>query len=185
MGRRRREVWILLALAAAFVLLRARGGELARPALPPPPALREQAAPVFELPRAQGGRAGLAEARGRVVLLNFWATWGPPCRAELPALQALHRSLAGEGLAILAVSVDAGPPDAVARFAAGRGLAYPVLLDPGERVARRYGVVAYPTSVVIDRQGRVVHRAPGAFAWDAPESVAWFRALLREPVASR
>jgi peroxiredoxin len=179
-ARGRRQLWILLALVAAFVLLRARGGELARPALPPPPAAREHAAPDFELARAQGGRAGLAEQRGRVVLLNFWATWCAPCRAELPALQALQRSLAADGLAVVAVSVDAGPSEAVARFAAGRGLDFPVLLDPGEDVARRYGVGAYPTSVVIDRQGRIVHRAPGAFAWDAPESVAWFRALLRE-----
>jgi peroxiredoxin len=177
---RRREIAIVLAVAAAFVLLRARGGPLASPALPAASAPRERSAPPFELPRAEGGRASLDEQRGRVVLLNFWATWCPPCRAELPALQALHRSLAAEGLSVLAVSVDAGPGDAVARFAAGRGLDFPVLLDPGEEVARRYGVGAYPTSVVIDRRGRIVHRAPGAYAWDAPESVAWFRALLRE-----
>ena len=172
---------MLLALVAAFALLRARGGELASPALPPPSAPRERAAPAFELPRAEGGRASLAEQRGRVVLVNFWATWCPPCRAELPALQALHATLAAEGLAVLAVSVDAGPGEAVARFASGRGLDVPVLVDPAEDVARRYGVGAYPTSVVIDRSGRIVHRAAGAYAWDAPESVAWFRALLREP----
>jgi peroxiredoxin len=174
-----RELFILLALVAALVLLRSRGGELAMPSLPPPAADRQNA-PDFELARAQGGRTSLAEQRGRVVLLNFWATWCEPCRAELPALQALQRDLATEGLAVVAVSIDAGPSEAVARFASGRGLAFAVLLDPREEVARRYGVGAYPTSIVIDRRGAIVYRAPGAYAWDAPESVAWFRALLRE-----
>jgi thiol-disulfide isomerase/thioredoxin len=180
MRRRRRELLVVMTFAAALALLsQPCERPLVAPALPD---LRDAAeAPLaapFELPRAGGGHASLAAHAGGVVLLHFWATWCPPCRRELPALAALRAALAAEGLSVLAVSVDAGSPDAVARFAAERAPGLEVLLDPSEELARRYGVRAYPTSVVIDRRGRVVHRAAGAFAWDAPESVAWFRALL-------
>jgi len=179
MDRRRREIWIVVAIAGAFALLSLpRERRLAAPVLPALPTTSARVGEPFELPGVAGGRVSLRDHAGQVVLLNFWATWCPPCREELPALQALHASLAGEGLSVLAVSVDGGSADAVARFAGERGLAFPVLHDPREEVARRYGVFAYPTSVVIDRAGRVVLSVPGAFAWDAPESLAWFRALL-------
>jgi peroxiredoxin len=180
MGRRRRELWVIVAVAVAFVLLALpRERRLAPPSLPAHASLAAAGpAPPFELPRPDGSRSALADHAGRVVLLHFWATWCPPCRRELPALAALRAALEPEGLAVLAVSVDAGSGEAVARFAAERAPGLPVLLDPREEAARRYGVGAYPTSVVVDRSGRIVHRAVGAFAWDAPESVAWFRALL-------
>lgn len=184
MGKRRRDLLVLVALALAFALLSLpRERELAPPRLPALAAtgaaeLRPAAA--FELPRADGSRTSLADHAGRAVLLHFWATWCAPCRRELPALETLRAALEPEGLSVLAVSVDGGSGEAVARFAARRAPGLDVLLDPREEVARRYGVGAYPTSVVIDREGRVVHRAAGAFAWDAPESLAWFRTLLAQ-----
>lgn len=182
MGKRRRDLLVLLALALAFALLSLpRERELAPPRLPALDATANQrAAAAFELPRADGSRTSLADHAGRAVLLHFWATWCAPCRRELPALEALRAALEPEGLSVLAVSVDGGSGEAVARFAAGRAPGLDVLLDPREEVARRYAVGAYPTSVVIDRQGRVVHRAAGAFAWDTPDSIAWFRALLAQ-----
>jgi thiol-disulfide isomerase/thioredoxin len=183
MVSRRREIWLVLAVAIAFALLSLpRERRLEVPRLPELAAAEAAApAPPFELARPDGSRTSLAEHAGRVVLLHFWATWCAPCRRELPALEALRATLEPEGLALLAVSVDAGSAEAVARFAAARAPGLDVLLDPGEDVARRYGAFAYPTSVVIDRTGRIVHRAAGAFAWDAPESVAWFRSLLAAP----
>jgi peroxiredoxin len=179
MELRRRDLWVFAVLALAFALLsRPRSAGLEPPSLPALPAPERAAAPGFELPRLGGGSEGLGDVAGRVVVLHFWATWCAPCREELPALQALYAALRSNGLAVLAVSVDAGGPEGVARFAAERGLAFPVLRDPREEVARRYGVVAYPTSVVIDRHGRIVHQAPGAFAWNAPPVLDWFRRLL-------
>jgi peroxiredoxin len=173
----RRDALALLLVAAALVWLgRPRGAPLEAPPLPAGAAAGAPA-PAFALPRAAGGALSSDALRGRVVVLNFWATWCPPCREELPALERVHRALAGEGLAVVAVSVDARP-EAVARFAAARGLGFAVLSDPREQVARRYGVAAYPTTVVVDRRGRIAHRAVGAFAWDAPEAVAWLRTLL-------
>ena len=169
---------LLLVVAALVWLGRPRTGPLEAPPLPAPRPAGEPA-PAFALPRADGGSFSLEAARGSAVVVNFWATWCAPCREELPALDRLQRALAGEGLVVVAVSVDARP-EAVARFARERGLGFAVLVDPREEVARRYGVGAYPTTVVVDRAGRVVHRAVGAFAWDAPETVAWLRSLLAD-----
>lgn len=177
MAIHRRDALALLLVTAALVWL---GRPRARPLEAPPlPAATVDAAPApsFSLPRAGGGSLGSDELRGHVLVINFWATWCGPCREELPALDRLERALAGEGLRVLAVSVDASP-QAAARFAEARGLGLTVLGDPGEEVARRYGVGAYPTTVVVDRRGRVVHRTVGAFAWDAPAALAWLRTLL-------
>lgn len=173
---------LLFAAARTFV----GGGGLAPPPLPElgekPPETRPAAA-AFALPSLSGERRALGELRGRVVLVHFWATWCPPCVEELPALDALHEALSEEGLAVLAVSVDAGAPEPVRRFAEGQGLGLPVLHDPARRVADRYGVYAYPTTVIVDRAGRVVHRAPSAWNWEHPDARAWMRDLLAEPAA--
>jgi peroxiredoxin len=175
-------VLAILVVAFALLSLPRDGGRLAVPPLPERSGEERAEAPAFELPLATSGTASLAAVRGDVVLVNFGATWCPPCRHELPALQALESALSASGLRVLAVSVDAGSTDALARFAEDRELRFPVLHDRDQAVARRYGVGAYPTTVVVDRAGRVVVRLSGAFAWDAPESVAWFAALLGEPV---
>lgn len=188
MPLRRRDALALLVVVAALVWLgRPRAPALRPPPLPPHGAERSLA-PSFALPRAGGGAISSADGgdfssvddgRGRVLVVNFWATWCPPCREELPALARLQDGLAGQGLLVLAVSVDARPA-AAARYAHQRGLALTVLGDPREEVARRFGVRAYPTTVVVDRAGRVAHRVVGGFAWDAPETVAWLRGLLSE-----
>jgi peroxiredoxin len=180
---RRRDALVLFLVVAALLWLgRPRAVRLAPP--PAPPAVAAAArppAPAFALPRAAGGAFSSSEGgRARVLVVNFWATWCGPCRDELPALARLHAALAGEGALVVAVSVDARA-EAAARFASARDLPFPVLSDPNEDVARRFGVFAYPTTVVVDRAGRVAHRAVGAFAWDAPDTVAWLRTLLAEP----
>jgi peroxiredoxin len=184
MPLRRRDALVLFLVAAALVWLgRARRAPLGPPplALAAAPASRAPA-PPFELPRVDGAAfASAIDGRGRVLVVNFWATWCAPCRDELPALAALHAALAAEGALVVAVSVDARS-EAAARFAAARALPFPVLADPDEAVARRYGAFAYPTTVVVDRAGRVALRATGAFAWDAPAALTWLRALLSEPV---
>ena len=180
MPLRRRDALALLLVVAALVWLgRPREAALAPPPLPEP-GTGGALAPAFALPRVDGGSfSSEGDGRGRVLLLNFWATWCAPCREELPALARLHGELADQGLLVVGVSVDARP-ELAARFARERALAFAVLGDPREEVARRFGVRAYPTTVVVDRAGRVAHRAVGAFAWDAPEAAAWLRGLLAE-----
>ncbi len=184
---RRRDLAVLAGIAVAFALLGRWVGEpgLEPPPLPPlaslaPPGERPQAAP-FRLPDLQGQLRELAELRGRVVLLNFWATWCGPCRQELPALQALHDRLSARGLQVLGLSVDAGDPVRVARFLAERSLSLPTLHDPSSRVADRYAVSGFPTTILVDRRGGLVHRELSAWDWAAPSSVAWLEQLLAEP----
>lgn len=183
MGRRR-ELVIVLCISLAFVALATwvGRGELVPPPLPEPSAPSErQRAPELALPELAGGTRSLAEFSGRVLVVNFWATWCGPCREELPALETLFRTLEPEGFTVLAVSVDAGSREAVRRFVSARGLSFPVLHDPESEAATRYGVRVYPTTAVIDRAGGLVTVLPSAWDWSAESSIAWFRSVLAEP----
>jgi peroxiredoxin len=137
-----------------------------------------QAAPEFSLADLAGNAVRLANYKGRVVFLNVWATWCPPCREEMPAMQALYERLRGPGFEMLAVSADEGGRVMVEPFVNERRLTFPVLLDPEGQVALRYGVTGFPETFVIDRNGRVVSHAIGPRDWSSPESVAAFQRLL-------
>ena len=145
---------------------------------------RGSAAPAFRLAALAGGEQDLAAARGQVVVLNFWATWCPPCVAEMPSLERLHRALGPEGLAVVTVSTDEDEAE-LQRFVRERSLTIPVLKDPGGRVAASlYRTTGYPESFVLDREGKVVEHVVGPAEWDSPERLASFRRLL-EGGASR
>jgi peroxiredoxin len=135
---------------------------------PPPDPIRPgQLAPEFTLPLLEGGEPlSLADLRGRVVLLNFWATWCKPCEDEMPAMQRLHEQLAGPGFVLLAVSLDQGTEE-VAAFRQRLGLTFPILLDPGKRVSESYQTYRYPESYLIGRDGRILARYIGPRDWDA------------------
>ena len=162
-----------VAVAAAFALV----------TLPrtPPPLGRGSEAPDFSLPRLDDGtQVSLDALRGRVVLLNFWATWCKPCEDEMPAMARLHGALQALGLELLAVSVDPGR-DEVVRFQERLGLPFPILLDPEKRVARMYQTFRFPETFLIDREGMVVERYIGPKDWDAPAYVERLQRLLGAP----
>jgi peroxiredoxin len=135
-------------------------------------------APAFELPRLGGDDSvALESLRGRVVLLNFWATWCKPCEDEMPSMERLYRRLEGQPFELLAVSVDdAGAP--VADFVERYGLTFPVLLDPRKSAALAYQTTRYPESFLLDAEGVVVERYIGPRTWDAPEYERRIRQLL-------
>ncbi len=116
--------------------------------------------PEFDLSALDGSTFHLAETRGRPVVLNFWATWCPPCRAEMPTIQA-HSELWGDDLLVVGIEVGETPPE-VQAFVDDFGLTFPVLLDRDGRVARRYFVQGLPTTVVLDADGVVQARHVGA-----------------------
>lgn len=147
---------------------------------PPPedPIRPGQPAPTFELPRLDGGApVSLEGLRGRVVLLNFWATWCGPCEAEMPAMQRLHTALAGPDFELLAVSVDAGREE-VDAFRKRLGLGFPILLDPEKRVSSRYQSHRFPESYLIDRDGRILARYIGPRDWDDAVYVDHIRGVM-------
>ncbi|MCG2577183.1 TlpA family protein disulfide reductase [Dechloromonas sp. XY25] len=124
------------------------------------------ALPAVELPLLNGGNYLFTE-KSAPCLINFWATWCPPCRAEMAALNRLYADYAGRGLGVIAVSVD---EDAhlVREFVRTEGLALPILLDRGSRLASSaFGVSAYPTSLLVNGQARVSAVWLGERDWDA------------------
>ena len=141
---------------------------------------RAQSAKPFEVPTPDGAKVSLADFRGRVVLLNFWATWCGPCKEEMPAMERLYQKFRGQGLVVLAVSNDSeGSTRSVARFVKESGLTFPVGLDPRLRVANLYGVRVLPASLIIDRKGSITHIALGPRDWDRPAARQLFESLLR------
>lgn len=131
----------------------------------------------FTLRDLDGRSVSLGEFRGRVVLLNFWATWCVPCREEIPAMQTLARDLGPRGLVVLAVNYEEDP-ETVRAFVRDTALSLPVLLDRDGAVARRYRVAGLPTSFVIDRRGSVVGSVIGFRDWAAPPAQAYVRGVL-------
>lgn len=121
-------------------------------------AIEGQEVPGFTLRDARGQEHSLVDYRGRVVLLNFWATWCAPCRLEMPAIQERYERYGANELAVLAVNFDE-PQSQVVAFGEELGLSFPLLLDPGGEVQRMYRIRGYPTSVFVDEEGivRVVH----------------------------
>ena len=128
----------------------------------------------WRLRSLDGGVVTLGAMRGRPVVLNFWATWCPPCVAELRTLQALHDSLAAEGVVVALVSPER--PTTVQPVLARRGVSAPAFVE-AEPVPASLGVRALPTTVVLDAAGRVVLVRRGAADWDTPAVRAWLRAL--------
>ncbi|MCB1759589.1 MAG: TlpA family protein disulfide reductase [Gammaproteobacteria bacterium] len=136
-------------------------------------------APAFDLFDIEGRRHRLEAYRGRVVVVNFWAIWCPPCRAEMPSLQRAWRQLRERDIVLLAVDVGESG-ERVAAFAAKQALDFPLLLDERAAVFDSWRVPGLPTTFVIDRSGRLAYRASGAREWDAPEILEAILELNRQ-----
>jgi peroxiredoxin len=139
---------------------------------------RQKAAEDFTLKTLDGGTFRLADQRGKVVLVNFWATWCPPCLEEMPAMQRLWAKHKDAGFVLVAVSLDADPKK-VPPFTTAHNLTFTIALDPKMEVADKYGVRALPSSFVVDRDGVLGGLALGPRHWDAPNAHRLVEAMLR------
>jgi len=141
-------------------------------------------APLETFATLDGARVRLADFKGRVVLLNFWATWCAPCIREMPSLDRLQAVLEDRGLAVLAISIDRGGAKVVRPFAKRLGLERLALyLDAKGALFQAFGVTGLPTTFLIDRQGDIVGAYPGAAEWDGPEARALIEHYLRQPAS--
>lgn len=122
-------------------------------------------APDFELETLDGETAKLSDFRGEKVLLNFWATWCPPCRAEMPDMQKFHEETNVNILAVNLIETESSPQN-VPEFKDELGLTFPILLDKGSELTTEYKIMAYPTSFMIDTNGRIQYKAFGAINYD-------------------
>ena len=124
----------------------------------------ESPAPALELEALDGAPVSLRDLRGKVVVVNFWATWCPPCRVEMPGFQRVYEDRRTDGLVIVGVSMDRGGEGVVREFLSERGITFPVVMADGEVVQAFGGVRTLPTSFLIDREGRVRQQVTGIFA---------------------
>ncbi len=141
--------------------------------------------PDFTLPDLDGNQINLSNYRGKVVLLNFWATWCPPCRLEMPTMEKAYQKYRHKGFEVLAVSVDAGPKSAVEHFLQELGLTFQVLLDPDMETLRTFRGFSLPTTFVIDRHGVIRSRELGYRDWTDAESTKLLQRLLNEKSSVR
>lgn len=172
-----RFCWASSLVAAA--LLTAACGSRSEPAPTVKPEASRKAAPEFSLKDDSGRAVHLSDYRGRVVLLNFWATWCGPCKVEIPWFIQFQRAYRDRGLAVLGVSMDEAGWDAVRPYAAGHHINYPVLLSTPEIAQLYAGMTVLPTTYLIDRQGRVERVQFGLPEHDVYQSA--IETLLLEP----
>jgi thiol-disulfide isomerase/thioredoxin len=141
-------------------------------------------APIdFELSDLSGKKVKLSSLKGKVVFLNFWATWCGPCRSEMPSMQRMYQKLQVEGLEILAVDLME-EKSLVVKFAKELSLKFPILLDSAGAVGAQYNARAIPTTYLFDRKGFIFARAVGAREWDSAEMLATLLQVLREGLGS-
>ncbi len=136
-------------------------------------------APDFTLPGLDGQMVSLADYRGKVVLLNIWATWCPPCVEEMPSMEELYQKLKAEGLEILAVSMDISGAQAVRPFMEKYKLNFPALTDTEGAVKSLYQTTGVPESFIIDKDGIIVEKIIGPRDWTSPGAIRSFRNLIQ------
>ncbi len=148
---------------------------------PPHPIQVGEAAPDFTLPslvqEAQGSLR-LRDYRHRVVVLNFWATWCPPCVEEMPSLEKFAVKMRGQGVSIIGVSVDQDGA-ALRKFVVAARLSFPIARDPDQAVASRYGTSKFPETYILDRDGKVAEKIIGALDWEDPRIISFVQSLAQ------
>lgn len=128
---------------------------------------QKPAAPNFTLKDLNDKTHSLSDFRGKVVAVNFWATWCPPCRKELPSMQRAYKDYHKKGFVILGVN-EGEDWDTIAPFLENFSLTYPILLDKESTVIGKWKVLGLPTTFIVDRKGRITHRINGGRNWDDP-----------------
>ena len=136
-------------------------------------------APNFRLRDLDGNLTSLSQFRGKVVLLNFWATWCGPCRVEMPAMEQLYRAFPRREFQILAVSTDAQGAAVTRPFQQKTGLTFPILHDTDMQIGLTYGARSLPMTLMVDRQGVVRQKIFGARDWDSPEARELIQLLMK------
>jgi peroxiredoxin len=146
------------------------------------PAIKAQEggpAPDFALRDLGGQEIRLSSLRGKVVLLNFWATWCPPCREEIPSMVKLNRVMAGKPFQMLAVSIDQGGKPAIEAFFKESKSTLPALLDSDGAVGKIYGITGVPETFVIDTKGVIMKKVIGSMDWSDPEVISYLDGLIK------
>lgn len=154
-------IWILPSLVYSVELQPYRGKPL----------------PPFTLNDLEGRKHQITDYRGKVVLVNFWGTWCPPCVREFPSMQRLKTKLADKPFTILALNVGDDTED-IRKFIKKVAIDFTILIDTDSQTSRAWRVYAYPANFILDTTGRIVYAFFGPFEWDGPEALSAINALL-------
>jgi peroxiredoxin len=163
---------VLLAMAGVlwlFITPMYRQGE---------PALTGKTAPAFGFD-LNGKKMQLSDLQGKVVVLNFWASWCPPCVEETPALNRLQARIAPQGGTVLAVSVDESEAE-YRKFLRDQGVKFPTYRDTTQKINLEYGTTIFPETYIIDRKGKIARKVIGPQEWDRGENYAFLETLLQK-----
>ena len=135
----------------------------------------------IQLQDLYGTDVNISDFRGKIVFLNFWATWCPTCVVEMPSMEKLHRKLKDKDFALVSISLQ-DPAAEVKRFFKQNELTFTALLDSTGKTVPGFGIRAIPTTLILDKTGRIIGRVMGAREWNSRESMAMFEQLIVEPV---
>lgn len=142
-------------------------------------------APDFTFPSMDGKMVSLSDFRGKVVLVNIWATWCPSCVDEMPSMEKLYKKLKEEDFEILAVSIDSLGEKVVAPFMKKYKLTFPALIDSSGAIRMGYRTTGVPESFIIDKDGILVRKIIGPLDWTKPEILHLFQGLIQKPWPSK
>ncbi len=168
------KLFSVLYLCLVAAACSAEKGEDLLTALPDP-----EAAPAFDLKTPDGSRVRLSDFRGKPLVVNFWSTWCPPCRAEMPSFQRAWEQLEHEGIGVIAINVGEDA-QTIAEFTKKTPVTFPLPMDLDSQVIATWQVRGLPTTFVVDSQGRLAYVATGEREWDDPRLLALVRALASD-----
>jgi thiol-disulfide isomerase/thioredoxin len=135
--------------------------------------------PEITVSSLKGAPLKLSDLKGKVVLLNFWATWCPPCREEIPSMMKLNSAMTGKPFEMVAVSIDEGGVPEIESFFKASGHSLPTYTDQGGAAQKAYGITGVPETFVIDKNGVLVKKVIGPLAWDSPETISFIEGLMK------
>lgn len=174
---------VMLLTVVVFILLITSQPKTTTPVMSLDLTQERSLAPDFELSDLNGNRVSLSSLRGKVVLVNFWATWCPPCREEIPSMDRLYQLLKGEDVVLLAINVEADGPQVVPKFMERVAFSFPVLFDVDGSVRGKFGVSKYPETFIVDADGVIQRHVIGAMDWTRPQMITYLRSLRTAEVA--
>jgi thiol-disulfide isomerase/thioredoxin len=142
-------------------------------------AVEGAAAPDLTVKDLEGKDVTLSSLKGSVVLVNFWATWCPPCREEIPSMIKLNKAMAGKSFRMLAISIDEGGKEAVQKFFKGSN-DLPAYLDTDGKISQLYGTTGVPETFIVDKQGIIQKKIVGGMDWSAPDVISYLDELQKK-----
>jgi thiol-disulfide isomerase/thioredoxin len=143
-------------------------------------AIEGAAAPDFTVKDLAGQEVKLSALKGKVVFVNFWATWCPPCREEMPSMVKLNQAMAGKQFQMMAISIDEGGKEAVASYFKKSGITLPAFLDSDGAVSSSYGTTGVPETFIVDKTGIIRKKVVGGMDWSSPDVSAYLDELLKK-----